>query len=279
MSMKAKKSLTNTVMYLCLFFWLICIAIVLYVTVVNSFKTQSESSVSFLTLPGSLRFDNYIGVFQRSGFLTAVWNTSFFTLAAIAVIIFFVPAVSYAINQTMSLKFSKFALYYMTAAMFVPFQIVALPLAMYVKALGLNNRVSMLLIFITYPLIQGVFLCNGYLRTIPKELGESAYMEGATVWQTFFRIIFPVMKPMTATIAITNFLWMWNEFLISLMILGADKTALTLPLFIYNFKGQYSIEYNLLFAAIVLSSIPLTMVYVFLQKHIVAGLAVGAVKG
>ena len=87
------------------------------------------------------------------------------------------------------------------------------------------------------------------------------------------------MKPMTATIVITNFLWMWNEFLISLMILGADKKTQTLPLFIYSFKGQYSIEYNLLFAAIVLSSIPLTVMYVFLQKYIVAGLAGGAVKG
>ena len=84
---------------------------------------------------------------------------------------------------------------------------------------------------------------------------------------------------MTATIVITNFLWMWNEFLISLMILGADKKTQTLPLFIYSFKGQYSIEYNLLFAAIVLSSIPLTVMYVFLQKYIVAGLAGGAVKG
>ncbi|MCR1841909.1 carbohydrate ABC transporter permease [Murimonas intestini] len=277
--MKTKKRITNILTYICLIFWFLCIALVLYVTVVNSFKTQAESSKSFLTLPEAFNIQNYIEVFNRSGFLQAVFNTTFFTLVSIAIVTIFVPAVSYAVNQTMPLKTSKFTLYYITAAMFVPFQIVALPLSMFMKGLGLGNRLSIIIIFVTYPLIQGVYLCNGYLKTIPRELAESAYVEGAGSWKTFFKVIFPIMKPMTATIVITNFLWMWNEFLISLMILGADKKTQTLPLFIYSFKGQYSIEYNLLFAAIVLSSIPLTVMYVFLQKYIVAGLAGGAVKG
>lgn len=279
MNMKTKKRITNILTYICLIFWFLCIALVLYVTVVNSFKTQAESSKSFLTLPEAFNIQNYIEVFNRSGFLQAVFNTTFFTLVSIAIVTIFVPAVSYAVNQTMPLKTSKFTLYYITAAMFVPFQIVALPLSMFMKGLGLGNRLSIIIIFVTYPLIQGVYLCNGYLKTIPRELAESAYVEGAGAWKTFFKVIFPIMKPMTATIVITNFLWMWNEFLISLMILGADKKTQTLPLFIYSFKGQYSIEYNLLFAAIVLSSIPLTVMYVFLQKYIVAGLAGGAVKG
>lgn len=278
-NMKVKKRIINILTYICLIFWFLCIALVLYVTVVNSFKTQAESSKSFLTLPEAFSIQNYIEVFNRSGFLQAVFNTTFFTLVSIAVVTIFVPAVSYAVNQTMSLKTSKFTLYYITAAMFVPFQIVALPLSMFMKGLGLGNRLSIIIIFVTYPLIQGVYLCNGYLKTIPRELAESAYVEGAGSWKTFFAVIFPIMKPMTATIVITNFLWMWNEFLISLMILGADKKTQTLPLFIYSFKGQYSIEYNLLFAAIVLSSIPLTVMYIFLQKYIVAGLAGGAVKG
>lgn len=279
MNMKTKKRITNILTYICLIFWFLCIALVLYVTVVNSFKTQAESSKSFLTLPEAFNIQNYIEVFNRSGFLQAVFNTTFFTLVSIAIVTIFVPAVSYAVNQTMPLKTSKFTLYYITAAMFVPFQIVALPLSMFMKGLGLGNSLSIIIIFVTYPLIQGVYLCNGYLKTIPRELAESAYVEGAGSWKTFFKVIFPIMKPMTATIVITNFLWMWNEFLISLMILGADKKTQTLPLFIYSFKGQYSIEYNLLFAAIVLSSIPLTVMYVFLQKYIVAGLAGGAVKG
>ena len=279
MNMKTKKRITNILTYICLIFWFLCIALVLYVTVVNSFKTQAESSKSFLTLAEAFNINNYIEVFNRSGFLQAVFNTTFFTLVSIAIVTIFVPAVSYAVNQTMPLKTSKFTLYYITAAMFVPFQIVALPLSMFMKGLGLGNRLSIIIIFVTYPLIQGVYLCNGYLKTLPRELAESAYVEGAGSWKTFFKVIFPIMKPMTATIVITNFLWMWNEFLISLMILGADKKTQTLPLFIYSFKGQYSIEYNLLFAAIVLSSIPLTVMYVFLQKYIVAGLAGGAVKG
>lgn len=278
-NMKTRKRISDILTYICLIFWFLCIAIVLYITVINSIKSQEESSKSFLTLPKTLNFQNYIEVFQRNGFWQAVINTTLFTIIAVVIVMFFVPAVSYAVNQTMQLKTSKFTMYYITAAMFIPFQIVALPLSMFMKTLGLDNRLSIIIIFVTYPLIQGVYLCNGYLRTIPKELAESAYVEGAGTWKTFLKIIYPIMKPMTATIIITNFLWMWNEFLISLMILGADKKTQTLPLFIYGFKGQYSIEYNLLFAAIVLSSIPLTIMYVFMQKYIIAGLAGGSVKG
>jgi raffinose/stachyose/melibiose transport system permease protein len=279
MKMGIKRKINNGVIYFVLSFWLFCVGLILYILVNNSFKIQSESGLSFLAFPRRINFDNYIGVINRAGFFVALINTVIFTLISIAVVTVFVPAVSYAINQTLHRFFSRFTLYYITAAMFVPFQIVALPLAMYMKKLGFDNKVSIIIIFITYPLIQGVFLCNGYLRTVPKELAESAYIEGAATWQTFFRIIYPIMKPMTATVVITNFLWIWNEFLISLMILGGDKRTLTLPLFIYSFKGQYSIEYNLLFAAIVLTAIPITAVYVFLQKYIIAGLTSGSVKG
>lgn len=278
-NMKTRKRVSDILTYICLIFWFLCIAGVLYITVVNSFKSQAESSKSFLAFPEALSFQNYIEVFQRNGFWQSVINTTVFTVIAVVIVTFFVPAVSYAVNQTIKLKSSKFTLYYITAAMFVPFQIVALPLSMFMKSLGLGNRLSIIIIFVTYPLIQGVYLCNGYLKTIPKEMAESSYVEGAGTWLTFFKIVFPIMKPMTATIIITNFLWMWYEFLISLMILGADKKTQTLPLFIYSFKGQYSIEYNLLFAAIILSSIPLTLMYIFLQKYIIAGLAGGSVKG
>lgn len=278
-NMKTRKRISNILTYAVLIFWFFCIALVLYITVVNSFKTQDESSISFLTLPKNFNFGNYIEVVHRNGFAQAMINTAVFTITAVVIVAVFVPAVSYAVNQTIHLKVSKFTLYYITAAMFVPFQIVALPLAMFLKEIGMQSRVSIMVIFITYPLIQGVYLCNGYLKTIPRDLAESAYVEGAGPWTTFFKIVFPIMKPMTATIVITNFLWMWNEFLISLMVLGADKDLQTMPLFIYSFKGQYSIQYNLLFAAIVLTSIPLTIMYVFLQKYIVAGLAGGSVKG
>jgi raffinose/stachyose/melibiose transport system permease protein len=279
MKMGIKRKINNGMIYFALSFWLFCVGLILYILVNNSFKIQSESGLSFLSFPRRINFENYIGVINRAGFFVALINTFIFTLISIAVVTVFVPAVSYAINQTLHRFFSRFTLYYITAAMFVPFQIVALPLAMYMKKLGFDNKVSIIIIFITYPLIQGVFLCNGYLRTVPKELAESAYIEGAATWQTFFRVIYPIMKPMTATVVITNFLWIWNEFLISLMILGGDKRTLTLPLFIYSFKGQYSIEYNLLFAGIVLTAIPITAVYVFLQKYIIAGLTSGSVKG
>ena len=274
-----RRKIGNVLSYVALIIWFVFIAIVLYLVVVNAMKTQEQSAQGWLELPSSFYFGNFIEVVSMDKFKVALRNTLIFSGIGIIVVTFFVPAVSYALNMTNKLKISRFTLYYFVAAMFVPFQVVALPLAIYLNNLGLGKFWSIVLIFITYPLIQGVYLCNGYLKTIPRDLAESAFVEGAGVWQTFFKIIFPIMKPMTSTIIIINFLWMWNEFMISLFVLGGNREWMTLPLFIYNFKGQYSIQYNLLFAAIVLTSLPLTAVYIFLQKYIVAGLAGGAVKG
>lgn len=278
-SMKRRKRVGRVFTYICLVFWSLVIGIVLYGAVVNTFKGQSQSSKSFFALPESLDFANYIDVWNRDYFLSSTLNTMLYTVAAVAVIAVFVPAVSYAINQNYDNRFFRAACTYFTASMFIPFQIVALPLAMFMNKIGLSNRLGVTIIYIVYPLIMGVYLCHGYLKSVPKEMAEAAYVEGASVWQAFFRVIYPIMKPMTATIVIMNFLWIWNEFLIALMMLNNSRAQQTLPIFIYSFKGQYTVQYNLLFTAIVLSSIPITIMYVFFQKYIVAGLTGGAVKG
>ena len=111
-----------------------------------------------------------------------------------------------------------------------------------------------------------------------NELAESTYIDGASNWTAFFKVIFPLMKPMTATIVIINFLWIWNEFLIALVLLNKSQAMQTLTLYIYRFKGQYSSNFNLMFATVLMSIIPITIVYCALQKHIVAGLTGGAIK-
>lgn len=138
---------------------------------------------------------------------------------------------------------------------------------------------GLIVLYITYSLTQGVFLYQGYLRTvIPGEVEEAARIDGSGILTTYTRIIFPMMKPMTGTIIILNSLWIWNDFLMPLLVLNRSNAYWTLPLFQYNFKSQYAFEFNLAFATFVLSIAPIIVIYACFQKHIIAGLTSGAIK-
>lgn len=276
--MKRRKRIAATFNYLILIIGAVFILVPLYITIVNSFKTQAQSSQSFFTLPSSLKLENFQSVLSDPYFFSSLKNTAILTFISIFVIIFMTPMVAYAINRNSDKKFFKFLLYYITSAMFVPFQVVALPLAIFMSKLNLSNNFGAILVYITYAMIMGVYLCAGYMKTIPNELAESTYIDGASNWTAFFKVIFPLMKPMTATIVIINFLWIWNEFLIALVLLNKSQAMQTLTLYIYRFKGQYSSNFNLMFATVLMSIIPITIVYCALQKHIVAGLTGGAIK-
>ncbi len=125
----------------------------------------------------------------------------------------------------------------------------------------------------------GVFLFVAYMDSVPRELEESAFIDGAGVVQTYIQIVFPLVKPMTATIMILNGLSVWNDFMLPLLLLNKSKDSWTLQLFQYNFKTTYSFDYNLAFASFLLSMLPVMVVYVFAQKYIIQGLTTGAVKG
>ena len=279
MNIKTKETIKKVFLYLCLIFGVCLIAFPMYITIVNSFKSQAESSQSFFTLPSSFYLENFKIVIGKKYFLTSVFNTVLSTTVSITVIAVFTPLVSYAIVSNKDNKFFKFLLYYITGGMFVPFQVVALPLAIFMSKLHLTNRFGIIIIYITYAMIMCVFLYTGYLKTLPKELEEAAYIDGCGILKSFFKIVYPLALPMTATIIIINFLWIWNEFLIALMLLNSSQKFQTLILFIYGFKGQYTFEFNLAFAALFLSILPIMIIYSFLQKYIVTGLSGGSVKG
>lgn len=276
--MRRRRLIADIATYVVLILGVCLVLLPMYAAIINAFKPQSESSLNFFALPTSFYLDNFKTVLQDEFFFSALRNTFILTFISISIIIFMTPMVAYAINRNSDNKFFKFLLYYITSAMFVPFQCVALPLAIFMSKLHLANNTGAIIVYITYAMIMGVYLCNGYLRTIPGELVESAYIDGAATWTTFFKVVFPLMKPMTATIIIINFLWIWNEFLIALVLLNRSQSMQTLLLYIYRFKGQYTSDFTLMFATVLLSIVPITVVYCFLQKHIVAGLTGGAVK-
>ena len=141
------------------------------------------------------------------------------------------------------------------------------------------NLIGLIICYLSFALPQAVFLYTGYIRSVPLELEESAFIDGCSVAQTFFRIVYPLIMPMTATIIILNALWIWNDFLLPLLVLNKSSKIWTIPLFIFNFKSQYSFEANLAFAAFLLALVPIMILYAFMQKYIIDGLTKGALKG
>ncbi len=149
-----------------------------------------------------------------------------------------------------------------------------------VKTFGMSPiQFGLILVYTAFALGQGVFLFVAYYKSIPLELEEAAIIDGCSTSGTFFRIVFPLAKPMTITVVILDVLWIWNDFMLPLLLLNKSAENWTLPLYQYNFKSSYTFDYNLAFASFLFSIIPMMIVYICLQKYIIAGLTAGAVKG
>lgn len=251
----------------------------MYLTLVTAFKTPEESARNFFALPSSFYLGNFIEVVKRSNYLMYVFNSFFITVISVAVIAIFTPMVSYSIARNMQhSKYYSFLYYYLVIGIFIPFQVIMVPLVKQVTNLGLLSKYGLIILYISFSLMQAVFLFVGYIKTVPVDVEESAFIDGCNVWQVFSKIVYPLIKPMTATVIIVNSLWIWNDFLLPLLILNKTKSNWTLPLFQFNFKSQYTFDYNLAFASFLLAMLPIVILYAFLQKYIVDGLTSGAVK-
>ncbi|MNL27558.1 L-arabinose transport system permease protein AraQ [compost metagenome] len=161
--------------------------------------------------------------------------------------------------------------------MFIPFQIIMLPVVNQTTTFHMNNIIGLIILYVVYGLAFNVFVYVGYIRSIPYELEEAATVDGTTTWGTFWRIIFPLLAPINATIGILSCLSAWNDFLLPLVLLG-DQESYTLPLVQYVFQGQFSTDFNLAFASYLLALAPMVVVYLFAQKWIINGITQGAIK-
>lgn len=263
--------------------FLVCVALVvlfpIYVTFVTAFKTTAESTQNFFALPGSFYLGNFQQVMSDEHFWDYVRNSLVITIVAVGLISIIVPMVSYAISREMKThKYFKVIYVLILLSMFAPFQALMTPLTQLCTKLGIMNQGGLILIYLAFSLGQGVFLFSGYYGSIPLELEEAATIDGCTTTQTFFRIVFPLAKPMTVTVIILNTLWIWNDFLLPLLILNKSADMWTLPLYQYNFKSAYTFDYNLAFASFLFSIVPMIIMYIALQRNIIEGLTAGAVK-
>lgn len=251
----------------------------IYITFVTAFKTTEESSHNFFSLPKSFYLGNFVSVMKDKNFMHYVSNSISITVISVVIISFMIPMLSFALARQMKkIKYFKVVYILFLLSIFAPFQVIMIPITQLCNKLGIMNQLGLILIYSAFSLGQGVFLFTGYFKSIPLELEEAAYMDGCTTTRTFFKIVYPLAKPMTVTIVILNTLWIWNDFLLPLLILNKSAANWTLPLYQYNFKSAYTFNYNLAFASFLFSIVPMIILYIFLQKNIIEGLTAGAIK-
>lgn len=251
----------------------------LFLVVINSFKTLEEAGRNFFTFPSSFNLNNFKELFQNNNYWIFARNSLIISVISVTFILVLVPAVSYSIARNYTKRYYKSIYYYLLMGLFIPSQVIMLPVTKLMTNLNLLNRTGLILLYLAFSLTQGVFLFVNYIRGLPYEIEESAFMDGCNVFQTYTRIVLPLIKPMISTLLIMDLLWIWNDFMLPLLILNRSQELWTLPLFQYNFKTEYSFDYTMAFTAYLMSMLPMLIVYCLGQKHIIKGLTAGSVKG
>jgi raffinose/stachyose/melibiose transport system permease protein len=249
----------------------------IYLTITIALKTPQEMAGNLLALPKFWEFENFSRAIEMTNFFNAFGNSAFVTIFVVFFTVLTNSMVAYAVARNMHKKFYKFLFYYFISAMFIPFPIIMLPIVKQTAAWGMDNLVGLIILYVVYNLSFNMFIYIGYIRSIPKELEEAAIVDGATTWGVFWKVIFPLLAPMNATVAILTCLGAWNDFLLPLVILS-DRDMATLPLVQYVFQSQFSTDYNLAFSSYLMALAPMVIVYIFAQKWIISGVMKGSIK-
>ena len=253
----------------------------LYMAVIIAFKQPSEMTndiAGALSLPEKWSLYNFQEAMRVTDFWNSFGNSLLITVATVVLAIIIHGLAGYAIGRSMkNNKFYNFTYLYIVSGMFVPFAILMMPLVKQTAQLGIANRFGVIVLYTVFFMPLNLMLYKGYLTNIPLALEEAARVDGASTWKTYWSIVFPIMKPMHATVAVLTAMSTWNDVMTPLVIMsGTGKN--TLPLAQLNFQTQFGTNYNLAFASYLLALIPILLFYIVCQKQILNGVVNGAVK-
>lgn len=272
---RVTKTVTAVIMGLISLLWLVPI----YFLIINSFKPLRAVAVNTGAFPTSLYLDNFKEVWRQVNFPVLLRNSVIVTVGSVALVVLLSSMAGYKLARSGSKKANWIILYFLVA-MVVPFQAVMIPLVKLMSGLNLtDNLFGIILLYGALQAPMAMYLYYGAAKAISPALEESARIDGAGVFRTFFSVIFPLLSPMTVTVVILNTLWIWNDFLLPLVMLTSPAKK-TIPLGTTAlFSGQFMTKWNLGITAIFLASLPMLVLYVAMQKYIVKGIADGSVKG
>ena len=268
------------ILYLILTLGALLILFPMYITITTTFKTPAESAVSFFTLPKSLYLGNYATVLQDEKLYYAYGNTILITVVSLLGEMLILPPMGFALSRGMKQnRFFKGLYFFFLLGIFVPWQVRMMPVVKLMGWLGLLSPLGITLLYVAHATCESMFLYVGYLATVSDSIEEAAYIDGASTFQVYTRVILPLMTPILSTVLIREGLAIWNDFQMPLITLNRSSKLWTLTIYLNNFQSELSVDYNLSFACLMLTCLPIVIFYIIMQKQIMGGLTSGAVKG
>lgn len=249
-----------------------------YFVIVNSVKPFGEILRNAAALPQEVTLANYANAWREVRFPVVLVNSLIVTTFSIAGMVLLGSMAAWRMVRRPH-RVSKVLFVLFVAAMVIPFQSVMIPMVKVAKVLGLINSLpGVVIIYFGFGMPLTVFLLHGFVKGVPKELEESAYIDGCTTFQSFFRIVFPLLRVMIVTVVILQTLWIWNDFLLPALILFSSRLH-TIPLGIFRFFGQHMDRWDAALATLTMGMAPIIVFFLFLQKYVIKGVTAGSVKG
>lgn len=244
--------------------------------VINSFKTKAEIFQSTLSLPGGLSFENYQEALEKLDFIRSLMNSLLITVGSLILVVFVSSMAAYALSRNTS-RLSSVLYFVVAIGLLIPFQGIMIPLISLFGRMNLLNQPGLMIMYLGLAVSMSTFLYYGALRGIPRSLDEAAIIDGANTFQIYWKVILPLLKPTTVTVIVLNTLWFWNDYL--LPSLSINKAGMyTIPLRMFYFFGEFNKQWHLALAALVIVVLPIILLFIALQKHVVKGISDGAVK-
>ncbi len=278
--MKTERNKSSNLIFIFLFILSVVFLAPILIVLMNSFKGRFFISDTPFALPNSHTFiglENYISGIAKTGFIQAFGYSLFITVFSVAAIVIFTSMTAWCITRVKS-KLSTIIYYLMISSMIVPFQMVMFTMSKMANILHLDNPVGIIVLYLGFGAGLSVFIFSGFVKSIPHEIEEAATIDGCNPIQVFFLIIFPILKPISITVAILNAMWIWNDYLLPYLVIGSNYR--TIPIAVQYLQGGYgSRDIGAMMAMLVLAIIPIVVFYLSLQKYIIKGVVAGAVKG
>ncbi len=278
--MKTRNQLRNNLTFILLFILAVLFLAPILIVFMNSFKGRFFISDAPFALPDADTFvglKNYISGIAKTGFIQAFGYSLFITVFSVAAIVLFTSMTAWCITRVKS-KVSTIIYYLLVASMIVPFQMVMFTMSKIANILRLDNPIGIILIYLGFGAGLSVFIFSGFIKNIPHEIEEAATIDGCNPIQLFFLVIFPILKPISITVAILNAMWVWNDYLLPYLVIGNNYK--TIPIAVQYLQGGYgSRDMGAMMAMLILAVVPIIIFYLTCQKYIIKGVVAGAVKG
>lgn len=251
----------------------------IYLMVINSIKPFGEVVTNVIALPSTVEWTNYSYVMDKMDYKRLFINNLLITVLGIVGIVLFSSVAAYILDRRRT-KYTRFAHMMIITPMLIPFQTIMITLLKVMNVINLTGSIWGLGIqYWGFGIPMATFIYYNFMQTIPNELDESARMDGASTVRTYISVIFPLLKSVTATVVVLDIMWIWNDFLLPLLMVNSSPKTKTLVLAAYTFVGQFNTQWHYAMTSMVLAVLPSVVFFVLLQRHVVEGVVAGAVKG